>query len=48
MLKVMNDELPAWVIYFNSSIAAYTGGLKGPDNASLDTDTWNVYAWEIN
>ena len=30
MLKVMNDKLPAWVIYFNSSIAAYTGGLKGP------------------
>jgi hypothetical protein len=44
----MNDELPAWVTYFNSSVAAYTSSLKGPDNGSLDTDVWNVYDWELN
>ncbi len=48
MLKLMNDELPAWVMYFNSSIAAHSATLKGPDNASLNTDTWNIHEWEMN
>jgi peptide/nickel transport system substrate-binding protein len=48
MLKIMNDELPAWVLYFNASIAAHTASLKGPDNGSLDTDVWNIHEWEMS
>ncbi|HZT05541.1 MAG TPA: ABC transporter substrate-binding protein [Chloroflexota bacterium] len=47
MLRLLNDELPAWVLYYNPSVAAFQSVLKGPDNASLNTDVWNIYDWEM-
>jgi peptide/nickel transport system substrate-binding protein len=48
MLKLLSDELPAYVLYFNPSVAAYTSAVKGPDNASLNTDVWNIHEWFVS
>ncbi|MBM2812047.1 MAG: hypothetical protein HW416_2806 [Chloroflexi bacterium] len=47
MLKLLSDELPSWVLYYNPSVAAHAAALRGPDNGSLNTDVWNVYEWEL-
>jgi len=48
MLKLASDELPSWVLYYNLSVSAHVSALKGPDNSGLNSDTWNVYEWEIS
>jgi peptide/nickel transport system substrate-binding protein len=47
MLKLLSDEVPAWVLYFNPSVSAHLAALRGPDSASLNSDVWNVYEWEL-
>jgi hypothetical protein len=39
--------VPAWVLYYNPSIAAHLAVLHGPDSASLNTDVWNIHEWEM-
>jgi peptide/nickel transport system substrate-binding protein len=48
MLKLASEELPSWVLYYNQSVSAYAASVKGPDNSGLNTDTWNVYTWEVS
>lgn len=48
MLKLLSDELPAYVLYYNPSVAAFTSAVKGPDNASLNTDVWNIHEWVVS
>lgn len=47
MLKLLSDEIPAWVLYFNPSVSAHHAVLRGPDSASLSSDMWNVHEWEM-
>lgn len=47
MMKIVSDELPAWMLYSNLSIAAHVSELTGPTNASLNTDVWNIHTWEL-
>jgi peptide/nickel transport system substrate-binding protein len=47
MLKLLSDEVPAWVLYYNPSVAAHLATLRGPDSASLNSDVWNVHEWEL-
>jgi peptide/nickel transport system substrate-binding protein len=47
MLKLLSDEIPAWVLYYNPSVSAHLSVLKGPDTASLNSDVWNVHEWEL-
>jgi len=47
MLKMGSEELPMWVLYHNQSVSAHVAGVKGPNNSSLNSDTWNIYLWEV-
>jgi peptide/nickel transport system substrate-binding protein len=47
MLKLLSDEVPAFVLYYNPSIAAHLAVLRGPDSASLNADVWNIHEWEL-
>jgi len=47
MLKLLSDEVPAFVLYYNPSIAAHVSTVRGPDSASLNADVWNIYEWEL-
>jgi len=47
MLKLLSDEVPSLVLYYNPSIAAHLAVLQGPDSASLNTDVWNIHEWEL-
>jgi peptide/nickel transport system substrate-binding protein len=48
MLKLLSDEIPAHILYFNPSVAAFSSNVKGPDNASLNTDVWNIHEWFVS
>ncbi len=48
MLKILSDDIPAYVLYFNPSVAGFSSAVKGPDNASLNTDVWNVHEWVVS
>jgi peptide/nickel transport system substrate-binding protein len=48
MLKILSDDIPAYVLYFNPSVAGFTSAVKGPDNASLNTDLWNIHEWVVS
>jgi ABC-type transport system substrate-binding protein len=47
MLKLLSDEVPAFVLYYNPSIAAHASTVRGPDSASLNADVWNIHEWEL-
>lgn len=48
MMKVLGDELPAIMLYFNTNIIAHSAALSGP---SADTPEsmpfWNIYLWDL-
>jgi hypothetical protein len=48
MMKLVSDELPVWMLYSNPSVSAHVAALTGPDNASLNSDVWNIYEWELH
>ncbi len=48
MLKILSEDVPAYVLYFNPSVAAFVSAVKGPDNASLNTDVWNIHEWVVS
>jgi len=48
LAKIGSEELPMWILYFNQSVSAHLATLKGPDNSGLNSDTWNVYQWEVS
>jgi len=47
LLKLVSEELPTWVLYYNASVSAHLSSVKGPDNSGLNSDVWNVYLWEV-
>ena len=47
MLKLLSDEVPAFVLYYNPSVSAHVAALRGPDSASLNADVWNIHEWEL-
>ncbi len=47
MVKLASQELPAWGLYYNPSVAAHLAVLQGPNTADSGTDVWNVHEWEL-
>jgi peptide/nickel transport system substrate-binding protein len=48
MNKLLSDELPGWVLYYNPSVSANQSILRGPTHASPNTDTWDIHTWEMS
>lgn len=46
MMKLISEQLPAWVLYFDPSVMAHLSVVRGPDSAT-DFATWNIHAWEL-
>ncbi|HEY3117736.1 MAG TPA: ABC transporter substrate-binding protein, partial [Chloroflexota bacterium] len=48
MMKLLSDELPGIMLYFNTAVVAHSAALSGP---SVDTPEsmpfWNIYLWEL-
>jgi peptide/nickel transport system substrate-binding protein len=49
MMKVLNDDLPAYVVYANFAVMAHVASIKGPEVESRETTApmWNVHEWEM-
>ena len=49
MMKLLSDEVPAIMLYFNTAVVAHTSALSGP---SVDTPQslpfWNIHLWELH
>ena len=44
LAKLMSDELPLVMMYFNFQVSAYSAGLAGADSKAFDTlVSWNVH-----
>jgi peptide/nickel transport system substrate-binding protein len=47
MVKLVNDELPTIPLYFNFSVMAHVGSLRGPEAATpSSTIYYNIHQWE--
>jgi ABC-type transport system substrate-binding protein len=48
MVKMLADEIPITVLFFNYNVSAFSSKLKGPDPHAFDTlINWNLHEWEI-
>jgi peptide/nickel transport system substrate-binding protein len=48
LAKLMSDDLPLIMMYFNYQVSAYSAGLAGADPRAFDTlVSWNVHEWEL-
>jgi hypothetical protein len=48
MMKIVSDEIPAFITFFNYYVTAYSGDITGPDPTAYDTLVfWNVHQWEV-
>lgn len=48
MEKILTDQLPAIMLFFNFGVSAHLGTLHGPDpNAADSAVAWNVHEWEF-
>ena len=48
MMKVVNDQLPGLMLYFNIRPTAHVAALKGPEIGTPETlFIWNVHEWEM-
>jgi len=48
MMKVVTDQLPGIMLYFNIRPTAHTAALKGPEIGTPETlFIWNVHEWEM-
>ena len=48
MMKIVSDQLPAFMTFFNYYVNAYTSDVSGPDPTAYDTLLfWNVHTWEM-
>lgn len=48
MSRLLSEQVPGWVLYYNPSVSAFYPKLKGPDNSANNSDVWNVYEWDLN
>jgi ABC-type transport system substrate-binding protein len=48
MMKIVSDNLPAFMSFFNYYVNAHTSDLVGPDPTGYDTLVfWNMHEWEL-
>jgi len=48
MMKVVTDQLPGLMLYFNIRPTAHVSALKGPEIGTPETlFIWNVHEWEM-
>ena len=50
MMRVLNDDLPSYVVYANFAVMAHTASLKGPQVETRETSAplWNIFEWEMS
>ena len=44
MMRLVNDEVPGFVMYFDAKVMAHVAALRGPQPRNT---LWNIHAWEI-
>ena len=48
MTKLVSEELPVNMLYFNIGVTAHVRGLRGPEVGTPETlGFWNIREWEI-
>jgi hypothetical protein len=48
LAKLLSDDLPFVMMYFNHQVSAYSANLLGPDPGAFDTHvSWNLHEWEL-
>jgi peptide/nickel transport system substrate-binding protein len=48
MARLISDEVPLIMLFFNFNVSAYSASLRGPDPKAFDTlVNWNIYEWEL-
>jgi peptide/nickel transport system substrate-binding protein len=46
--RVVSEELPAYVLYYNFNLLVHAAALRGPTIAAPEsTNFWNVHEWEL-
>ena len=46
MVKLINEELPLFFLYWNFNVSIHTSRVQGPDPKAIDTlINWNVHEW---
>jgi peptide/nickel transport system substrate-binding protein len=50
MMKVLNDDLPAYVVYANFAVMAHVASVRGPQVESRESGApfWNIQDWEMS
>ena len=47
-MKLVSDELPIIMMYYNNVVQAHVAALRGPDTyAPGAVRTWNIHEWEL-
>lgn len=44
MMRLVNDEVPGFVMYFDAKVMAHATALRGPQPRNT---LWNIHAWEL-
>jgi hypothetical protein len=48
MMRVVTDQLPGLMLYFNIRPTAHVAALEGPEPGTPETlFIWNVHEWEM-
>jgi peptide/nickel transport system substrate-binding protein len=48
LLKVVADQVPSMMLYFNFHVSAHNAAVVGPDPGAFDTLVfWDIHAWEL-
>jgi peptide/nickel transport system substrate-binding protein len=48
LLKIVSDQVPSMMLYFNFYVSAHNAAVHGPDPNAYDTLVfWNIHEWEI-
>jgi ABC-type transport system substrate-binding protein len=48
LLKIVSDQVPSMMLYFNFYVSAHNAAVRGPDPNAYDTLVfWNIHEWEI-
>ncbi len=48
LLKIVADQVPSMMLYFNYYVTAHSAAVVGPDPKGFDSLVfWNIYEWEL-
>lgn len=48
MVKMLTDEIPITVLFFNFNVSAFSSAVRGPDPKAFDTlINYNIHEWEM-